>query len=292
MALPRSDFRRGLTQKSKTISVTTRSILARELSTFCMVPHCSCRASRCHLLRARVFVSSFVGVVASQEPSKPASKPCYDPLVIRIAQLGLLLTILTLIARLPCRAQGTTSELPTVPPISEGLIEVGLFPGLVTGLDITRPMAGMTASLQVSKFLAIYGEGSYFPSIDRDQRIGGGLRQSGKPSAYDFHSGVHLLLRKGRSRWVPYGSGGVGYFRFSNGDATLLDDADPAFRGQREFTADGGFTVNAGAGLRFYARERWGLRAEFKIYQNVGLTVNSTVAKFTVGPFFHTRRQR
>ena len=39
MALPRSLDRRGFTLKSKTMSLTTRSMRERELSTFCIVPH-------------------------------------------------------------------------------------------------------------------------------------------------------------------------------------------------------------------------------------------------------------
>ena len=40
MALPRSLQRRGFTLKSKTMSLTTRSMRDLELSTFCIVPHC------------------------------------------------------------------------------------------------------------------------------------------------------------------------------------------------------------------------------------------------------------
>src|ERR1035437_3427950 len=47
MALPRWLLRRGLTLKSKMMSCTTRSMRERELSTLCMVPHCSRRAAFC-----------------------------------------------------------------------------------------------------------------------------------------------------------------------------------------------------------------------------------------------------
>ena len=47
MALPRSLERRGLTLKSKTMSLTTRSMRDFELSTFCIVPHCFFSSSFC-----------------------------------------------------------------------------------------------------------------------------------------------------------------------------------------------------------------------------------------------------
>src|SRR5438094_8414423 len=47
MALPRSLERRGLTLKSNTMSLTTRSMRDLELSTFCMVPHFFFSSSFC-----------------------------------------------------------------------------------------------------------------------------------------------------------------------------------------------------------------------------------------------------
>jgi hypothetical protein len=49
------DWTRFDTLKSKTISSTTRSMRERELSTFCMVPHCSRNAAFCQSFKAFVF---------------------------------------------------------------------------------------------------------------------------------------------------------------------------------------------------------------------------------------------
>ena len=68
IALPRELTRRGFTPKSKTTSSTRRSIRERELSTFCIVPHCSRRAAFCHSLRPLVLASNHWSIF-SCEPS-------------------------------------------------------------------------------------------------------------------------------------------------------------------------------------------------------------------------------
>ena len=52
MALPRSLDSRGFTLKSKTMSLTTRSMRDLELSTFCIVPHCFFSSSFCQSFSA------------------------------------------------------------------------------------------------------------------------------------------------------------------------------------------------------------------------------------------------
>ena len=68
MALPRSLERRGLTLKSKTTSLTTRSMRERELSTFCIVPHFSFRTSFCQSFKPLVLASNQASIL-SWEPT-------------------------------------------------------------------------------------------------------------------------------------------------------------------------------------------------------------------------------
>lgn len=58
IALPRSLDRRGFTLKSKTMSLTTRSMRDRELSTFFIVPHFFFSLSLCQSFRALVLASN------------------------------------------------------------------------------------------------------------------------------------------------------------------------------------------------------------------------------------------
>ena len=69
MALPRSLDRRAFTPKSKTMSATTRSIRARELSTFCIVPHWLFSSSFCQSFRPRVLASNHWSIL-SCEPNR------------------------------------------------------------------------------------------------------------------------------------------------------------------------------------------------------------------------------
>ena len=69
MALPRSLERRGFTLKSKTMSLTTRSMRDLELSTFCIVPHCFFSSSFCQSFRPLVLASNQASILSS-EPSR------------------------------------------------------------------------------------------------------------------------------------------------------------------------------------------------------------------------------
>ena len=66
IALPRWLVRRGFTLKSKTMSLTTRSMRERELSTFCIVPHCSRRAAFCQSFRPLVLASNQASILSSE----------------------------------------------------------------------------------------------------------------------------------------------------------------------------------------------------------------------------------
>src|SRR5207247_6983395 len=69
MAFPRSLDRRGLTLKSKTMSLTTRSMRDLELSTFCIVPHCFFSSSFCQSFNPFVLASNQASILSS-EPSR------------------------------------------------------------------------------------------------------------------------------------------------------------------------------------------------------------------------------
>ena len=69
IALPRSLERRGFTLKSKMMSLTTRSMRDRELSTFCIVPHFFLSSSLCQSFSPLVLASNHASILSS-EPSR------------------------------------------------------------------------------------------------------------------------------------------------------------------------------------------------------------------------------
>lgn len=69
MALPRSLDRRGFTLKSKMMSLTTRSMRERELSTFCIVPHRVFSSCFCQSFSPRVLASNQASIL-SVEPRR------------------------------------------------------------------------------------------------------------------------------------------------------------------------------------------------------------------------------
>ncbi len=176
-----------------------------------------------------------------------------------------------------------------IPPISKGLLEIGVFPGFTTGGEALRPMVGATTSFQISKYFAPYLEGSWFPSLDRSFSRGDRLVLQGAPTALDFHGGTHILIRRRRARLVSYGSFGMGYFAYRDSIGEAFDRLNPSVRISQPLTKESAFTLNTGGGVRWYSKSRWGIRTEVKYYRTFGLASESNVVKVTIGPFFHLR---
>jgi hypothetical protein len=63
MAFPRSLDRRGFTLKSKMMSLTTRSMRERELSTLCIVPHWRFSSSFCQSFSPSVLASNQASIL-------------------------------------------------------------------------------------------------------------------------------------------------------------------------------------------------------------------------------------
>ena len=115
------------------------------------------------------------------------------------------------------------------------------------------------------------------------------LRHRTGPSAensrlFDFNGSFHIRIPV-RRRWAPYGivGGGLLFDSFrviptlppDNGGTGMPVPPSPTIAVE-EFN----FGFHTGAGLRYYIREDWGIRPEFKV-----IISNRTYTRFTIGIF-------
>ena len=149
-----------------------------------------------------------------------------------------------------------------------------------------------------------YFEYSDFPSIERQGPLNiNGLQTTVKyaiPLA-DIHGGVHVRIPIRESRFVPYGVFGVGVLhQFS--DNTEVSYVNGLVRNLSvSFKANNYPAINFGGGIRYYMTQRFGIRAEAKLYRpfegQTGLQSSSGSAppsaavfgKVEVGFFFQFR---
>lgn len=176
---------------------------------------------------------------------------------------------------------GVPAAAQNAPIIRQGVTEVGGFVGASYGIDKTRIMGGGNVVYSLTRILMPFGEVSYFPGIGRTQSVTGvpGAVESFSIPLVDFNAGFHVRIPIPKSRIVPYGvvsAGGI-HTPQRNVTATFPDPANP---GQLitlppfQVNASTDFAVSGGAGLRYYASERWGFRAEFKAYRPTGTYTN------------------
>jgi hypothetical protein len=187
--------------------------------------------------------------------------------------------------------------------LRQNTFEVGPFGGISYGVDSIRGMGGANATYSVLPNLLLYGEYSYFPSIVHTTTDSNNALFTFKIPLQDFNFGAHVRFRIPKTPLVPYGVIGVGLlYSPSTTDSEqtynrLTGGYGPAT--PNPVSSSTSFAVDYGAGVRWYLRESFGLRAEFKGYRltggplhdpssagvNGGLGVNQ-VFRATLGFFF------
>ena len=121
-----------------------------------------------------------------------------------------------------------------------------------------------------------FGEVSYFPGIGRTQKVVGlaNATESFSIPITDFNAGFHLRIPIPKSRIIPYGVISVGGIHSPNRSvkATFPDPFNPGKTVQDSITLQSStdFAFSGGGGIRYYATERMGFRAEFKAYKPSG----------------------
>jgi hypothetical protein len=150
--------------------------------------------------------------------------------------------------------------------------EVAAFGGGSFGLG-THPVVGGSTGLAFSRYGMGLIEVAFTPMGNDTVRDRTG--QSPQNSRlFDFNASFHIRIPV-RERWAPYGILGGGLlmnqFKAISGPQGLLVAAD-----------DFSFGFHTGGGLRYYIRQDWGIRPEFKV-----IISDRTYTRFTVGIFYN-----
>ena len=178
------------------------------------------------------------------------------------------------ILRAVCLAALGTTGLPaqTASVVRSGSYEVGGFAGASYGIDKARWMGGANVTYAANKYILPYAEFSYFPGIGRKQsRTIPGLiapvNISYNIPLTDFHGGVHIRLPIRELPVVPYGVFGVGMIHAPERQFNVnVEGIQIPFTSAASTNA----AVNFGGGLRYYINQRFGVRAEAKVYKPTG----------------------
>jgi hypothetical protein len=160
--------------------------------------------------------------------------------------------------------------------------EMAAFGGLTLGLGTTGAV-GASSGTAFSKYALGLIEVAFSPvgNTTLRHRIGPPVENS---RLFDFNGSFHIRIPV-RKRWAPYGivGGGILFDSFraiptrppENGDTTT-PAPPPVVFAVDEFN----FGFHTGGGLRYYIREDWGIRPEFKV-----VISNRTYTRFTIGIF-------
>jgi hypothetical protein len=198
-------------------------------------------------------------------------------------------------------AAGSASAQQNVSFLRTGSIEAGVFGGASYGIVSYQGMVGGNVTIAANKWILPYVEYTYLPQVafplapSLSVPAGYTVAVNHNISFSDFHGGVHIRLPIHDSPVVPYLAVGVGVLTHFSQDVTFTT-TPPAGSGfgstSQTITVPTGsnFAVNAGGGIRYYlASERFGFRAEAKVYKPTGQTYNSTFGKVEFGIFYQFR---
>jgi hypothetical protein len=162
--------------------------------------------------------------------------------------------------------------------LRQNTFEVGPFVGMNYGLDSIRVMGGANATYSILPNLLLYGEYSYFPSIQHTEVDSNLARYRINIPLQDINFGVHVRIRIPRTPLVPYVVGGIGLLHSPSRTNTvqtfneLANDGVGAYNSPTAYpvASSTSFAFDYGAGVRWYVRENLGFRGEFKGYVLTG----------------------
>ena len=164
----------------------------------------------------------------------------------------------------------------------DGAGEVTAFGGGTFGLGGAHPAVGASSGTSFSRYAIGLIEAAFSPLGDETLR-----RRMGAPAErsrlFDFNFSVHVQVPV-RRRWAPYGIVGAGLL--FDAFRVIPTGALPDEAGQTQpavvFAVDEfNFGFHTGGGVRYYIREDWGIRPEFKV-----IVSNRTYTRFTIGIFY------
>jgi hypothetical protein len=175
------------------------------------------------------------------------------------------------------------------PAVRKGTTELGVFVGSSYGTDGFRVMGGGNVSYSVTKRILPYAEFSYFPGLPRvaQQLIGNSpLTVKYDLPLADYHVGVHVRVPVHEKPFVPYGVFGLGVVHNFQTNYKYDFIVNGVKQSQTVPLQSGNsFAVNFGGGVRYYINQKYGFRAEAKVYRAGGL-IDAFFSKYEFGFFY------
>lgn len=150
--------------------------------------------------------------------------------------------------------------------------EIAIFGGGGFGMG-THPVVGGSSGIAFSRYGVALIEAAFMPLGRETVRRREGPVQDSR--LFDFNGSFHIRIPV-RDRWAPYAILGGGLLFDSFSTVSTPERGGIAID---EFN----FGFHTGAGVRFYIRNGWGIRPEFKV-----IVSNRTYTRLTVGLFYTT----
>lgn len=157
-----------------------------------------------------------------------------------------------------------------------GTGEVSAYGGIAFGATGARPTVGGSSGVAASRYAVALIEASYVPLGSRTLAYHPGQFASGS-NLFDFSFAVDVRVPV-KHRWEPYGILGPSLLmNFFNADVVHHDGTVVFRRG----LSDAKFGFDTGGGLRYYVRENWGIRGEYRV------TISTrNFSRFQAGVFY------
>ena len=146
--------------------------------------------------------------------------------------------------------------------------------GVVGGIGSHASFGGSIGA-PITDNLILSGDLSYIP-------MGGGTvtffgsTTSSSAKALNFNGNLQYQFKPTHSV-VPYAGGGLGFLRSSVSSSSNIPGQGPV----NVSASSTDVYVNVGGGLRYYVKERWGIRPEFMIFAG-----SNTFVRFAGGIFY------
>ncbi len=158
-------------------------------------------------------------------------------------------------------------------PGETGVGQVAGYVGGMSGLG-SHAAVGASTGFAFWRYGLVRLDASFSPLGSETVRVQPASAGISNSRLYDFNLGLDLRLPV-RGRWEPYGILAAGLLYNTYTRTPVEANAKISHRG------DTNFAFHTGAGLRYYLRDNFGVRPEFKV-----IVSRQTYTRFTVGFFY------
>jgi opacity protein-like surface antigen len=151
--------------------------------------------------------------------------------------------------------------------------EIAAYAGGVFGIG-SHPAGGVTFMTALSRY-TMFGAELGFASLGSDGFRTPATSQVSSARLFDFNGHVHVRIPV-RRYWEPYITIGAGLLH-STAERVITSPMGNTV----EDSSDNDFAFHIGGGLRYFVRDKWGLRPEWKYYAS-----DRNFSKLSIGVFY------